>query len=468
MLGVGREGPLGERVADDGDGGHARLQALGRVADEPPAGAYGRGPSTGGASDAHGGRDGLDVDGEHLAWAVLASVEGLGPVGLMALVAQCGDARCVVDMARRRDGPARIARVAGSRPGAVALAERIAAAARGEDSIARALEAARVRVVTLDDDPYPASLARVELPPPVLFVRGAMAAMSTARRVAIVGTRRPTDAGRSHAARMAGAVARTGAAVVSGLAVGIDGVAHAAAVAVGGTTVAVIGGGHARGIPRGHAHLAEAIVAGGGAIVSEHAPETHPTRGTFPRRNRVISGLTEATVVVEAGVRSGALITAGWALEQGRECFVVPGPVDAPASAGCLALLRTYGGQVRVVAGVAELIEDLGLADTGSDPGHRDRTPVHPGGARSLSGGAPPATLGALSHAAVLAGLPAGVADVARALTAGPRTADQVVAACRLPIAAVLAAMTLLEDRGLVAGGYGRYHLAGALVDLAS
>ena len=243
---------------------------------------------------------------------------------------------------------------------------------------------------------------------------------------------------------------------------GIDGVAHAATLGVGGTTVAVLGGGHARAIPRSHAHLAEAIVAGGGAVVSEHAPATAASRGTFPRRNRVISGLSDATIVVEAGARSGALITAGWALEQGRECFVVPGPIDAPASAGCLALLRTYAGQVRVVAGVVELMEDLELVPyADAAPSARNAPPSRTGGRA-----APPASVRPPSAEATLATLPGPVAEVARALAPGPRTADALVAACGMPVAAVLAALTVLEDRGLVAGGYGRYHLAGTLVDL--
>lgn len=149
---------------------------------------------------------------------------------------------------------------------------------------------------------------------------------------------------------------------MSGLAVGIDGVAHGAAVEAGGRTVAVLGSGHERLFPHAHRRLADRIVATGGALVSELPPAAMPTRGTFPRRNRVISGLADATIVVEAAARSGALITAAWALEQGRECFAVPGSIDAPCSVGCLAYLREYPGQVRIVAGIAELIEDLGLA----------------------------------------------------------------------------------------------------------
>src|SRR4029079_11094535 len=108
------------------------------------------------------------------------------------------------------------------------------------------------------------------------------------------------------------------------------------------------------------------VVAVGGAVVSERFPDARPTAGTFPQRNRLIAGLADATIVVEAGVRSGALITADWALGQGRDCFVVPGPVDEPRSAGCLAFYREFRDVVRLVTGIPDLIADLGLAASGS------------------------------------------------------------------------------------------------------
>ena len=201
------------------------------------------------------------------------------------------------------------------------------------------------------------------MPPHVLFVSGDVAALSAVHAVAVVGTRRPTEAGRLIAARIGAAIARTGAAVVSGLAVGIDGAAQAAVASEGGITVAVLGSGHGRLYPRAHANLARSIVAHGGAIVSELVPDATPTASAFPRRNRLISGLSDATIVVEAAEKSGALITAGWALEQGRECYMVPGPIGEPRSAGCLSWLREYPDEVRIVAGIPELIEDLGLLD---------------------------------------------------------------------------------------------------------
>ena len=282
--------------------------------------------------------------------------------------------------------------------------------------------------------------------PPLLFVRGSVAALNPANSVAVVGTRWPTDKGRLIAGWIGSALARTGSVVVSGLAVGIDGAAHAAVVGEGGRTVAVLGGGHARMFPRAHDRLAEAIVAAGGAVVSELTPDTSPSRGTFPRRNRLVSGLSDATVVVEAGCRSGALITAGWALEQGRECFLVPGPFDAPTSAGCHAFLRSFPGQARLVSGIAELIEDLELDNETACP----RT-------------APSASIAGAGRAAVLASLGPAERALAEQLALGAATADQLAMRTSLPGAAVLSALTLLELRGLVTSGYGRYSPSGSL-----
>ncbi len=294
------------------------------------------------------------------------------------------------------------------------------------------------------------------MPPPVLFTRGDPAALGAASTVAIVGTRRPTDAGRRIAARIADALARLGVTVVSGLAVGIDGAAHAATLEAGGCTVAVLGSGHERLFPSAHVRLAERIVAERGALVSELPPRAVPTRGTFPRRNRVISGLADATIVVEAAARSGALITAAWALEQGRECFAVPASIDAPASAGCLAFLREYPGQVRIVAGLPELIEDLGLLER---IGAADPAP-----SRAVPGG--PGRAGPPAPGAILASLGQTEAIVAAALSGGSATVDDLALTSRLPVATLLGTLTVLELRGFVTSGAGRYRLAGSLAAL--
>ncbi|MEA2632066.1 MAG: processing protein, partial [Chloroflexota bacterium] len=316
---------------------------------------------------------------ERDAWTVLAGVRGLGPVGFGALLGRYGSGLAILREASSPGGPARIAatpmhdiadgfELAGS-AARLALAEAIATAAQRAGATVARVHELGLKVVTMEDPVYPLRLAAVEMPPHVLYVLGDPSAMNARAAVAIVGTRRPTDSGRAIAARIAANLASAGASVVSGLAVGIDGAAHAAAVHAGGTTVAVIGSGHAVLHPQAHSRLAASIVAAGGAIVSELGPDVAPSKGTFPRRNRIISGLADATVVVEAPARSGALITASWALDQGRECFLVPGSIDAPASAGCLAFLREFPHDTRIVAGIPQLIDDLGLADHLTEPG---------------------------------------------------------------------------------------------------
>ena len=433
---------------------------------------------------------------ERDAWVVLLSVNGLGPVSFGALLAAFGSARAVLRAASAAGGAALLLEALAesvadadadlrrvvfdasaaqadaanvgicdpSPPGrrqpiGADLAARICDAAAHGSAIVERVRALGLTVVTLEDRMYPGRLREVELPPPLLYVRGRLDGLQAPESVAVVGTRWPTDKGRLIAGWIGSAIARAGGVVVSGLAVGIDGAAHAAVVAEGGRTVAVLGGGHARLFPKAHERLADAIVAGGGAIVSELAPETNPSRGTFPRRNRLVSGLSMATVVVEAGRRSGALITAGWALEQGRECFLVPGPLDSPASSGCNAFLRSFPGQARIVAGIAELIEDLELSGEVSgcevDGASATRDGLRQSVPRSSTPGA--------GRAAVLASLGPAERSLAEELAGGAATADQLAARTSLTSAAVLSALTLLELRGLATGAYGRYSPSGAL-----
>jgi len=292
------------------------------------------------------------------------------------------------------------------------------------------------------------------MPPPALFVRGSLQPLAAQHVVAVVGTRRPSPPGRRVASRIATGLARAGATVVSGLAIGIDGAAHAACVTEGKPTIAFIGGGHAVLFPRAHDRLADAIVDGGGAVISEYAPRVEPSRGTFPQRNRLISGSADAVVVVEAGARSGALVTASWALEQGRECFVVPGSIDSPTAAGCNGFLRDWPGLARVVSGVPQLLDDLGLMGAAGLPGPN-----------SLNGQAVVVrpTVELPTVAAVLAGRDGAQRGVADALVLGAVTVDELVASTGLTVGAVLGALTRLEASGLVRPLHGRYELAGPL-----
>ncbi|TLY54242.1 MAG: DNA-protecting protein DprA, partial [Gammaproteobacteria bacterium] len=195
--------------------------------------------------------------------------------------------------------------------------------------------------------------------------------------VAIVGTRRATESGRRIAARIAADLVAVGTSVISGLAVGIDGAAHAATVRAHGSTVAVIGSGHGDLHPRAHARLAASIIAAGGAIVSELAPDVAPSHGTFPRRNRIISGLALGTLVVEAARHSGSLITARLAAESGREVFAIPGSIHSPLSRGCHQLIRDGAKLVEEAADVlAELRISVPKETLTSAPGHLQQQPV--------------------------------------------------------------------------------------------
>jgi len=202
----------------------------------------------------------------------------------------------------------------------------------------RAVERLGLTVLTLDASGYPAALRAQAQPPPVLYLRGALAE-ADALALAVVGTRRISAGGRRATQDLVRELARAGLCIVSGLALGVDTEAHRAALAAGGRTLAVLGAGFGHLYPPENAGLAEQITAQG-ALLSEFPIHTQPARWTFPRRNRVISGLSLGTLVVEAPIKSGALITAKHALEQGREVFAVPGPIQSPNARGCHALIK--------------------------------------------------------------------------------------------------------------------------------
>jgi DNA processing protein len=209
-------------------------------------------------------------------------------------------------------------------------------------------------VVTLADDAYPDALRRTRQPPPVLCVEGDLAALR-GPGVAVVGTRDATGYGRAVARHLGHALATAGRVVVSGLARGVDGEAHLGALGAG-RTVAVLGHGLGHTAPSSHRRLRARLAAEGGALVSVWPDDLPPRPHTFPQRNLWIAGLSEAVVVVEAGLRSGALITARWAAAEGREVFAVPGPIGAEASVGCLGLLEEGAS---VVVDVPSLVARL-------------------------------------------------------------------------------------------------------------
>jgi DNA processing protein len=216
-----------------------------------------------------------------------------------------------------------------------------------------------IRSLALGDPTYPALLRHIPDPPARLWLRGdADPSVLDRTALAVVGARACSGYGRTVTRLLAGEAAALGVVVVSGLARGIDGEAHRAALAVGGTTVAVLGCGVDRDYPAAHTELARSILAAGGLVVSEYAPGIEPAPWRFPARNRIIAGLARATVVVEARERSGALITADFALEDGREVLAVPGEVTSALSRGTNALLR-LGATPATSA--ADVLEALGV-----------------------------------------------------------------------------------------------------------
>jgi DNA processing protein len=214
-----------------------------------------------------------------------------------------------------------------------------------------------VQLHVLGRPSYPANLATIDDLPHLLFVKGTLETRDE-KAIAIVGSRACTTYGRRLAERIGADLARAGWTVVSGLARGIDGCAHRGALQAKGRTLAVLAGGLSKIYPPEHADLAEEV-AGSGALITESCMRMEPMATLFPARNRIISGLSRAVVVIEAAEKSGALITARLAAEQGREVFAVPGPVDSAASAGTHQLLRKGAKLVRHADDILEDLQSL-------------------------------------------------------------------------------------------------------------
>jgi DNA processing protein len=268
------------------------------------------------------------------AWLELQRVLALAPRAALRLLSPHGD-------------PRRALRAAGRAP----------VAPQALDAFVEALRRCGAVALAWGSPRYPARLARLEDAPPLLHVRGDPAALSHPA-VAVVGARAATRYGLGVARDVAAALARAGIAVISGLANGIDAAAHTAALEAGGLTLAVQGCGIDRVYPRGHRALADRIAASG-AVVTEFAPGTPPLAPHFPQRNRIVSALARAVVVVEARPRSGSLVTARHALDQGIDVLAVPGPITAPTSAGTNRLLAQGAS---ALAEIEDVFVPLGLA----------------------------------------------------------------------------------------------------------
>jgi DNA processing protein len=391
---------------------------------------------------------------ERQAWVVLSTVEGVGGRTLLALVATHGTARRVLRLAAN----GRLGRGVAPGPDGWHRAlpgptlSGIESAAREPGRRLAAVAGAGVWTVTLLDPDYPGRLLTLAAPPPVLFGQGDFRSLVVPRAIAIVGTRHASPAGRFEAARTAAAFAEQGVEVVSGLAVGVDGAAHAAALEAGGVTVAAIGSGHQRPGPVAHRRLVRQILQRG-ALIGELPPDARATRGTYPRRNRLIVALADAVLVVEAPARSGALITARLALEQGVPLYAAAGGRSAVSSEGCRALLAE--GIARPFADASDVCVALGWtegvgAKRGGVPlgalGAWSRPAARAGGDGSL---ASPPTPGPWAPAAMPA-LGGPERDVARLLAHGPATMSDLLASTHGAPGEVAAALTLLQLRGLV------------------
>lgn len=264
-------------------------------------------------------------------WIGFNLIKGIGAVRMQGLVAYFGD----LESAWKAD-PAELARAGlGAK-----LVERVLGARKqvNLDQVWAKIEAQGIQIFTWQDESYPARLREIDQPPPVLYVRGEYLP-DDVFAVAIVGTRKVTPYGRQVTEEIASFLAANGITIISGLARGVDVIAHQTALKAGGRTLAVLGSGVDKIYPPEHRGLAEQMMTRG-AIISDYAVGTPPDASNFPPRNRIISGLSLAVVVVEAAETSGALITAEFAAEQGREVFAVPGSILAPQSKGTNKLIQ--------------------------------------------------------------------------------------------------------------------------------
>jgi DNA processing protein len=341
-------------------------------------------------------------------WVAFNLVHGIGAVRFASLLESFGN----LEDAWRASPEALLA--SGIGPQAV---RRVVEARRSLDLDAEMerIERAGARLVTWEDEDYPARLREVASAPPVLYLRGSLLPVD-GKAVAVVGTRRPTPYGQSVARDLGAALAVHGVTVVSGLARGIDAIAHRAVLEAGGRTLAVLGSGLDQIYPSEHRHLADEIEANG-AVVTDYALGTPPEAANFPPRNRIISGLARTVVIVEAGEESGALITARFAADQGRDVFVVPGSIYNRASKGTNRLLQE---------GATPLLTPEDVLESLRPPG------------RAIAAGPEAIELADPIENAVL-----------KLLSAEPAHVDELVVQSSQPASSVTAALSFLELKGL-------------------
>lgn len=285
-------------------------------------------------------------------WVLLWRVSGVGPKNFQKLLLAFSSPEAALN-----------ASVSSLKSAGISdsLAKSISNSNKDEDTVQldiNWLEAASDHfIITIQCDHYPKLLKQISAPPPLLYVHGNLSILNDPQ-LAIIGSRSPTQGGKTTAYDFSKHLAQTGLCITSGLALGIDGVAHQAAVDVNAPTIAVIATGIDRVYPARHRELAHAIVKEG-AIISEFPIGVQPKPENFPRRNRIISGLSIGTLVVEAALRSGSLITARLASEQGREVFAIPGSIHNPLARGCHLLIRQGAKLVETAQDILEEISAL-------------------------------------------------------------------------------------------------------------
>ncbi len=346
----------------------------------------------------------------------LSLVPGVGPRTRKTLLERFGTPAAVL-----RAAPSELREVQGVGPKLLAKIVAADAEVHAEEEIALCREHG-VTILTETTPGYPELLREIHDPPGVLFVRGEIKPQD-GLAVGIVGTRHPTQYGLRQAERLAASLARAGLTIISGLARGIDGAAHRGALAAGGRTLAVLASGVLNIYPPEHEPLA-AEVAARGAVLSEAPPRGEPLSGAFPQRNRIISGMSLGVIVIEAGDRSGALITARHAMEQGREVFAVPGRIEDRTSRGCHRLIRDG---VKLIESADDVLEELGplFKATPREDGQIVRHP-----AELLLNEIEQQVLGAVGGDATLI--------------------DDIVAATGLSVPQVLATLSVLEVRHMI------------------
>lgn len=351
---------------------------------------------------------------EQRALIALSLVPGVGPGRIRALLAQFRSARAVFEATARA-----LAQVPDIGPQTAAAIRQFEDVAAVDEQQQRA-EAVGAELVTCWDARFPRLLRQIYDPPAFLWMRGKLSDCDE-RALAIVGTRRATDYGKRQAEEFAAALVRRGFTIVSGLAYGIDAVAHRAALTAGGRTLAVLGSGVDRIYPGKHIRLADDILMRG-AVLSEYPLGTPPEASNFPRRNRIISGLSLGILVVEAFEKGGALITARLAVEQNREVFAIPSPIHSRAGLGTNRLIQR--GHARLVLSVDDVLEELGLSELETD--------------RQTLRKAPTTDLNTMER------------KLFDALGPEPRQIDELCAATGLEVSTALVYLLSLEFKGLV------------------